>query len=279
MLTKKSPTDFNWLREQSADTETTHLLTEIEEWWREFVLGKHIEDTGLMLLQLKPYKLWLRKSEAAYSIRVFTQIFKDKNHTLVTGFDGKDAKVVIDLGANVGYYTLKIKDTNPACRVVAVEPNPTAIEILEKNIVTNDIKGVTIVKKAIGGNAGELVFKTTDQGTMFSGRDLGKIKKDDRYWIEEAMIRTIQVPCITLAELLRDCDVKQVDILKLDVENMELEIFQSSLEVLKKVKRIVVEWHTKETKEQFTGFLQSNGFELVYEEAKDFGDLYFVRIP
>jgi len=260
------------------DRETVDLLTQVEGWWKQFVHGEYIKDTALVLLHLKPYKLWLRRSEAAYSIRVFTQIFKDKNHTLVAGFDGKDAKVIIDLGANVGYYTLKIKDTNPSCRVIAVEPNPTAIEILEKNIATNDIKGVTVVRKAIGGSAGELTFKTTDQGTMFSGRDLGKIKKDDRYWIKESMIRTIQVPCTTLTELLKDYDVREVDILKLDVENMELEIFKSSLEVLSKVKRIVVEWHTRDTKEQFTDFLQSNGFDLVYEEAKDFGDLYFVHI-
>ena len=60
-------------------------------------------------------------------------------------------------------------------------------------------------------------------------------------------------------------------------EEMELEILSVSKETLRFVKRIVVEWHLEDTKQKLITLLEKEGFRLIYEEPRDYGDLYFEK--
>ena len=86
----------------------------------------------LFSVDLGRYKIWFRKCSAYSSIDIYTEIFKERKHFLIPEFSGKDANLVVDLGANEGYYTLKLKQNNSKCKVIAIEPNPLAFEILKK---------------------------------------------------------------------------------------------------------------------------------------------------
>ena len=98
-----------------------------------------------------------------------------------------------------------------------------------------------------------------------------------RPWLKKEMIEKIKVDCITLSELFENYKIEKVDILKIDVEGMELEILKSGKNLLNKICKIVVEWHSKEIKARIKKFLKEKGFKLVFEEEKECGDLYFVN--
>jgi FkbM family methyltransferase len=63
--------------------------------------------------------------------------------------------VVLDIGANIGYYTLIFaKGVGPAGRVVAFEPEPGNFNLLEENVAANAYHNVTLARLAVSDRAG-----------------------------------------------------------------------------------------------------------------------------
>jgi FkbM family methyltransferase len=267
--------NFKWLKRIAKDERSKQWIQKIEEWHRlAFNESKFVKSRQLFSVNLGKYKIWFRKCSAYSSIDIYTEIFKENDHFLIPEFSGKDANLVIDLGANEGYYTLKLKQNNPKCKVIVVEPNPLAFEVLEKNIKSNKLSDIILVNKAVCSKNGKIIFKIVENVSAIGGKDLGIM---NRPWLKEEMIKKVKVDCITLNKLLKNYKIDELDILKLDVEGMELEILKSSKNLLNKIHKIVVEWHSKEIRDGLKKYLKEHGFKLVFEEKRDYGDLYFIN--
>src|SRR5258708_4633510 len=67
----------------------------------------------------------------------------------------KPGDVVLDLGANIGYYTLLFaRLVGPAGRVYAFEPEPANCALLKKNVELNGYENVVLVSKAVSNQTG-----------------------------------------------------------------------------------------------------------------------------
>jgi len=271
--------DLDWLKEQATDEASRRRLVQIKQ-WRDFVLENNAftGTQNLFPVSLGNYQVWFRECGAFSSIEVYQEIFKNNDHFAVPGFSGRQAKLVVDIGANEGFYTLKIKENNPHCRVIAVEPNPYVFEILKKNVDSNRLEGVTIVNKAISSGDGAMRMEIIKEIGAIGARDLGIA---NRPWLKNEFVEKVTVPAVTLGTFCREYDIKAIDILKIDVEGMEAEILESASKLLTNVHRIVLERHSRELREAVVALLQNNHFSLVYEEdpfmEKYYGDLYFVN--
>jgi len=267
--------DFKWLKRIAKDKRSKKRISKIEEWHKlAFEKGKFVRSKQLFSVDLGKCKIWFRKSSAYASIDIYTEIFKENDHFLIPEFSGKNAKLIVDLGANEGYYTLKLKQNNPKCKVIAVEPNPLAFEVLEKNAKSNKLSDVILVNKAICSKNGEMALEIVEQVSAIGGKDLGIM---NRPWLKKEMIKKVKAECITLTKLFNEYNIEKADILKIDVEGMELEILKSSKILLNKIHKIVVEWHSKKIRDELKRFLKRNGFKLVFEEERECGDLYFIN--
>ncbi len=269
--------DFAWLRAQARDAATRARLTQVAQWTAQARHGRFWASSAIFPLHLDPYTLWLRAADAWQSVALYTELFKEADHTLLPAFATVAHGPIVDLGANIGLYTLRMRQLNPDVRVIAVEPNPPTVLLLEKNITTNQLTDITVVPAAIGGHTGQLALKTVTQASGFAGKYLGTLKTAQRPWVTEQLITTVSVPCLTLPQLFGEYGLTQVELLKLDIEEMELEVLAAGVAVLGGVQRIVIEWHTEATKRQLVTFLSAHGFQLVFEEPRAFGDLYFER--
>nr|MDO8135938.1 FkbM family methyltransferase [Candidatus Njordarchaeum guaymaensis] len=233
--------DFRWLRKQVKDEESMERINEIEkDHHLVFEEGKIIKNKKLFDVNLGKYKIWFRKGGACSSIDIYTEIFKENDHLLIPEFSGKEDKIVLDLGANEGYYTLKIKQNNPECKIVSVEPNPLAFEALEKNVKSNNLKDVILVNKAVTTKTGKMLLEIVPEISAIGAKE---IRAQKRPWLKEERIKKITVDGTTLPQLCKECDIDIIDILKMDVEGQEVEILESSKDLLKDIKRIVVEHH------------------------------------
>ena len=91
---------------------------------------------------------------------------------------------VVDVGANIGLFSLACHRANPRCRLVAVEPAPAAFAVLERNL--SHVPGATCVRQALADSAaarGEL--------TVYPGATA----ESSRHPRERAMQRArLQVP-------------------------------------------------------------------------------------
>ncbi len=176
--------------------------------------------------QIKLYPLIIRKNTS--DLEVFKQIFTYKDYE----FDYKiNPKIIIDGGANVGYsaifFARKFKDA----KIFAIEPEKSNFEVLIEN--TKKYKNVITIRKGLWNKNGFL--KIVDKGYGKYGFMTKMVKKNEKYDVE----------VITINDLIRNYKIKEVDILKLDIEGAEKELFSSNFDWLDKVKILIIELHER----------------------------------
>jgi FkbM family methyltransferase len=117
--------------------------------------------------------------------------------------------VFVDLGANVGYYSLAMTQAG-ASRVIAIEPNPKALNRLRFNINANAAEAkVTVLPYGAGdGNPCDLFF-CGDLGSA------SVIKS------ENSAASTIRIQTKTLKDLLKEANTDRIDGMKVDIEGNE----------------------------------------------------------
>jgi len=142
----------------------------------------------------------------------------------------EDTGIAIDLGANIGAFSL-FATTVGAKKVYAYEPVASNFKLLVKNIRNNELlKTVKAVKKAVGAEQA-IVSMIDKQGNSHIS---GQFKKG-----------TEQAEMIRLEDVFTENEIAYCDVLKIDVEGSEYPIIcGASIDVLKKIKYITMEFHS-----------------------------------
>lgn len=147
-----------------------------------------------------------------------------------------DTHVVVDLGANIGAFTL-LAASMGAQKVIAVEPEPDNMELLKKNIGNNYVVGTCEVifdERGVGGNNTSAVI-VGRHGDSFIQPEMGGIVPPDE--------KQTQVDIITLDQLFQDHNLEHIDCLKIDIEGMEGEVIRNaSKETMQLCRYITVEY-------------------------------------
>jgi FkbM family methyltransferase len=119
-----------------------------------------------------------------------------------------EGDVVLDLGANVGAYTLRAaRKVGPGGRVVAVEPLSEAVELLRRNIRHNRFANITVIEAAVCDRDGDTVIHV---GPRLNSASLVK---------KAGAPRTIRA--VTVDRLVADLGLPRVDVVKMDIEKAE----------------------------------------------------------
>lgn len=263
---------FDWLRSIARDASSVNWIDIIEQDHHlVFKENRIISGNEMLPVRLKEYCIYFRRNCAYSSVDVYAEIFRHNKHMLLPAFNGTNATVVMDIGACEGYYTLKIKENNPACKVIAVEPNPVVFDVLRTNIRGNGFDDVILVNNAVYSKNGTIGIQFVNEIPAITGVTI------DKPWLKPDRIQGVEVQAITLESLFTDHQLRHVDVLKVDTEGSELEILHGGEKCLPYVDRIVVEYHREELRKEVISFLKKNAFNLVYEDVGVFGDLYFIR--
>lgn len=141
----------------------------------------------------------------------------------------KERDVVVDVGANMGYYTLLMAKLN--ANVHSFEPEPTNFVLLKKNVELNNFTNVTLYNKAVSNTNGKAKFVLADYGT--GQHTLGSSKFGTR---------TIDVETTTI-------DLQDIAFAKIDVEGAELLVLNGMKTLPSKM---LVEFNTDNLKEHGT---------------------------
>lgn len=269
--------DYNWLRKRAKDLQTKKLTKEILD------SRANIVKTGIFpkskkhyLLKFDNYRIWINRNNALCSLDTFSEIFKEKGHTVLSSFSGKNCKIIVDIGANEGFYVMKVKETNPDVEVFAVEANPLMFKHLRDNIKENKIKKVHLFNKALCSKNGKVKFEIVPEVGAIGALDF---RLQPRPWVRDEQIKTVWVNAMTLKKLCKDYFIDKIDILKLDVEGAEYKILKNSKSLLNKIEKIVVEYHSPEIRKNILCFLKKSGFKLIAEKSEGrCGDLYFKKM-
>jgi len=161
-------------------------------------------------------------------IGCFKEIYKDKCYTLYSGFDPSNQKdkIIFDIGANIGLYTLQIATACPKCRIYSFEPNPEVFSRLSKNIGLNKLQNVKAYNIGFGERAGK-AFMDFQESTV-----LGQVSYESGKY---------EIQLDTIDDFVDREKVTKIDILKIDAEGFELLILKSASKTLTITERIVME--------------------------------------
>jgi len=152
---------------------------------------------------------------------------------------------VVDCGANVGLFSLFMKD---AARLVAVEPNPAVVSRLRRNLESNEV-AATVVEAAVSSEDGAVKMGFADGPSVLSA--IGETGSEVR--------------SVSIDSLLEQTNVDEVDLLKLDVEGHEIEALRGGSTHLerRRIKRIVVEFNDDDALDALDRHLAPYGFSRV----------------
>lgn len=160
-------------------------------------------------------------------------------------FDGR----VIDLGANIGAFTLRCA-VQRSCAVYAVEPGAEAFSGLHANCVVNRIPRSLYVRAAIGAQRALRPIYVNPKCPACSGFDNKNVAG-----CEERPVETYPLSWV-FGEL------SVVDVLKVDIEGTEREIFVGdNYHLFDKCRVILLEWHNYDG-HVYRDILQRLGFEV-----------------
>lgn len=135
-------------------------------------------------------------------------------------FDGDltDTGIVVDLGANIGAFTLYAAALG-AKKVIAVEPEPHNVEMLVKNVGANrhNVPDCEFIfdDRGVAGRS-DSAFITNEHGdsTVSDVKEAGKT----------------QITLVTLDQLFATHNLEYIDVLKIDIEGLEGDVILGASE-------------------------------------------------
>ena len=117
----------------------------------------------------------------------------------------------IDIGANVGYFTMLMAQAASAGSVHAFEPVVLNASLLKASVELNGFTNVHFNQCAVGDHVGVVSFSQSSDSAYSSIHDTGR----------KSLERILTVPIVTLDEYLDREGIERVDVLKADVEGAE----------------------------------------------------------
>tara|TARA_B100001093_G_C26782797_1_gene995395 strand:- start:36 stop:1013 length:978 start_codon:yes stop_codon:yes gene_type:complete len=161
----------------------------------------------------------------------------DKNEIKILSEELKFTDEFIDVGANVGFYTVSLGLLYPDKKVISCEPLPKNYDFLKKNILLNRLNNVEVLHTAVSTQTEPLEFYVNpihDGGGSLIKPEVYKtgdveINVEEYKKANQEFKETIKVDCARLDQL-----VTKKSILKIDVEGAELFVLESGSAVFKK---------------------------------------------
>ena len=183
-----------------------------------------------------------------------------------------DGDIVIDVGANIGEYSLiaaqKVKEHG---KVISIEPLKETAQTLTKHFQLNNFTNYEVITKVIGNETKKVnLYKQMAGGTM------GFV---DSTLIGRKFEKTDEVEMTTIDEILSTRNIENVKVMKIDIEGYEFELLKGAKNSLKnkKITNMIIEVHINYLKEkgisekEFYDYLNQQGYvvDIVQETSSN----------
>ncbi len=180
----------------------------------------------------------------------------------------EDGMKVIEIGANIGYFTLLASSSvGNKGKVFAFEANPSTFKILHNNLDINGLLGkVELVNKAVYDKSTKLKFNSLSNHQ--GGSSIASFSTETLNYFNDTCT-TIDIDAVSLDDYFKD-EFPLIDFMKIDAEGSEPFIFRGMRNLLKKQKKIniICEFNQPlikgvgEDPADFLEYIKESGFEI-----------------
>jgi FkbM family methyltransferase len=166
-------------------------------------------------------------------------------------------ELIIDAGANVGYASVYFANKYPNAHIIAIEPDPENCALFHRNCAA--YRNVELIQGALWTSRTDLIIENCA----------------DESWA----FRVVETPAstnnsfkgFTVADILRHSGKQHIDLLKLDIEGSEEQLFSSDYESwIGHVKNMMIELHGQRCRDVVLAATQESGFSVSQSGAHIF---------
>ena len=185
---------------------------------------------------------------------IMAEVYKDQIYRPFLPLQ-KEGTIALDIGANIGLVSIYLSKYFE--RIIALEPSFEHFDALNRNLQVNKVSNVKPIKKALFIKEGDFPFGgPKDNRTMRSLH--AATWQGGKY---DEIVQTI-----TLDKLFEEEKIEHCDLLKIDIEGSEIEVFSGTgfKKVAPLIDTIIGERHKWSGRHpnQLNDALKSNGFEI-----------------
>ena len=235
----------------------------------EYLFNKGQRFTRSLVFTTKPFAIHFTVPESLY--QVFKEIFMADVYNI--NYLTKilpEKPVVIDIGANAGYFDVLLLSKINRAKIFAYEPLPYNIDMI-KSVVKQNVwlqQNLSFNQKAVTGikkEKLELFMENTGNNqvvaSVFPDFDTRNNSK-------------ISVPCISLTDIIEQNNMLQIDLLKMDCEGSEYDIiYNTDKNYVQRIKIMVAEVHDLDSERNniraLTIYLKSLAFSVKYSSINN----------
>jgi FkbM family methyltransferase len=159
--------------------------------------------------------------------------------------------IVMDIGANIGIYTILLSHIYPKAKIIAIEASPSIFEMLKSNCKLNNLlfpgSNVLLINKAISD-------KDDTTAEFYEKHSMSTMLKEFLIVLSSTIITNQDqlnkrvVRTVTIDNLVGTAGVNEISLLKIDIEGAEVLALKGAINTLtqKKIKNMVIEYHSLE---------------------------------
>ena len=175
------------------------------------------------------YKFWLNNSGYIDKEIIKEGVFEPKTTNAIKHLI-RPGDVVLDVGANIGYYTVMLsKIVGPTGKIFAFEPTKHFGDVLKQNIHANNLENIEIVNVGLSNKTQKLSIDIgPSSATLHSPAEF------------DLIIGNEDISLITLNDFIRLRKLEKIDLIKIDIDGHEPLFFEGGGGGLEKYSPVVI---------------------------------------
>jgi len=203
-----------------------------------------------------PFQLRIPSSD----VLTYGQVFIDQEYDCVVA---TQPKTIVDAGANIGLAAIYFANKYPGAKIIAIEPEQSNFKLLKENVAP--YPNIIPLQAALWNKNEEINLLDPGLGKWGFMTEM----KDSS---EKNMPGNIchMVAGMTIDTIMKNYNLEKIDILKIDIEGAEREVFSNTSSWIDKVDSIIIELHERMKAGCNRSFYcGSNGFDNEWEQGEN----------
>ncbi len=218
-------TAHRWRKGQNLEDVVTGYLTSNEFKCRNLLKSKN----DFEKIQLENFSMYISPSDIGTGHTLYTEKVYEPHVTRTLKNILKEGMVFLDIGANVGYFSLLASDiVGDSGRVISFEPFPENVKLLYLNSKLNCSTNITIYPLALGDD--ERLWFYGGQG---SNGNISRIVDEMDVILSQTLVFSV-----SLDTFLKNID--RIDVIKIDIEGAEYLAMKGAEKLIDKFSPIII---------------------------------------